>query len=50
MILLMAYIPTAGIKTGGNDYAEKVGLMYLKSAIEQPQSMRHIKHLTNVKC
>jgi hypothetical protein len=24
----MAYIPTAGIKTGGNDYAEKVGLMY----------------------
>lgn len=44
----MAYIPTAGIKTGGKDYAEKVGLMYLKNATEQPQSMLHTKRQVNV--
>ncbi len=44
----MGYIPTAGIKTGGKDSAEKVGLMCLKNEIEQPQSMLHTRHLINV--
>lgn len=46
----MEYIPTVGIKTGGKDFAEKVGLMFLKNATEQPQSMQLIKHQVNVSC
>ncbi len=44
----MAYTLIAGIKTDGSGCAEKGGLMFLKSAIEQPQNTRRIKRQTSV--
>ena len=46
----MEYTPTAGIKTGGKDFAERVGLTCLKSVTEPLLNMRLIKHQVNASC
>ncbi len=48
MILLMGYIHTLGIKIGGKDYEEMVGLKRGDTATGQQLNIVYLKHLLNV--